>query len=299
MGGALTQMVGRAPAAGGGSGPTSTQWRLRFPAGTSTANANASAVNIAEVEMRATAGGTDQCTGGTASASTEYSGSFTANKAFGGTSGLWASTDAGSVGSWLQYTFASAVAVNEIVVTAPSGAGPTAIQLQYHDGSQWVTYIEVAGPLSWATGTQTFTYAAPYAEAGYTQWRLYFITGSSGSFLQLWEVELRAAVSGVDRCFGGVASSSSFYDGNRTPNKAFDNTSTGFPFVTSGNGTSGWLQWTFWRKEQIAEIQIAAFDSSSGPQQFRLEYYDGATWQTAYTSASGLSWSTTTRTFTV
>lgn len=284
--------------------PTSTQWRLLFPSGTTTNNPTTSIdVEIYEVEMRATSGGADQCTGGTASASSEFSGSFVASRAFDNNTGTqWASTNAGNNGSWLQYTFASAVAVNEVTVKGNPSTGPTSLRLQYYDGSTWQTYIESAGPLSWSSGeTKTFTYSAPFAEAGYDQWRIFIVTGASGSEMDINEVEMRASSGGADRCFGGTATAINSFDGNRAPTKAFDNSTSGFSWVPSTpiTGSNTWLAYQFWRKEEIAEFTIRS-SGTTGPRQVKLQYYDGSTWQDAYTSASGMTWgSPETKTFTI
>lgn len=299
MGGALTRILGRAAAAGGG-GPTSTQWRLYFPAGTTTQNPITSdGVEIGNVEMRATIGGADQCGSGTASASSQYSSSFSPDRAFaGGAAGDWSSSFAGNYQSWLQYTFASAVAVNEIAVRKDSGTGPSCIQLQYYDGAQWVTTIEAPGPLTWSNG-ETKTFSTPPLDTGYTRWRINCVTGAAGgNDMYFVFVEMRESAGGASHCFGGTASASSQYSGAYQASNAFQTSNAWVP--SNLNGTGEWLEYQFWRKEQIAQFTIKCNGANSGPQQVKLQYYDGSTWVDAYTSASGLSWSAAeTKTFTV
>jgi hypothetical protein len=298
--------LGRGGATGGS--PTSTQWRLLFPTGTSTTNAAVTNdVDVYECQMRATSGGANLCSGGTASASSEYSGSYLASKAFNGNSSdQWASTVAGAVGSWLQYTFPSAVTVNEFTLTCTSVYAPTAVRLQYYDGSAWQTYIAADGPLTWGSPeTKTFTYSAPFVEnVGYTKWRLYFATGCTGTYMDISECEMRASIGGVDRCFGGVVSATNTLGSPRTADKAFDNL-FGFgdySWVPGSptNGTGTWLEYDFFRPETIHEVQLTyGGDANSSPQSVNVQYYDPGTssWVT-YWSMSPSAWTANGQTFT-
>lgn len=145
------------PAAAAGGGATSDQWRLFFPEG----SVDPFVMEIAEVEMRATPGGADQCNGGTASASSAPYGSAPAAGAFDNSTGsVWSSATNATVGAWLQYTFTAPVEVNEVTVLASGAAqaAPKAIDVEYWDGTDWVKHYQVAGPLSWTGGEQkTFT----------------------------------------------------------------------------------------------------------------------------------------------
>lgn len=67
-------------------------------------------VAIAEMQMRVSAGGVDQCTGGTATASGDIGASFAAAKAFDDDAAtMWNSGT--PIGAWLQYAFAGGGAV--------------------------------------------------------------------------------------------------------------------------------------------------------------------------------------------
>jgi len=295
-----------AAAGGGGASPLSTQWRLLFPSGQSKGAEASAVVSIYEVEMRATAGGADQCSGGTATASSQYDTNRTADKAFDNdTTGFgWTSTAADGIGSWLKYTFALPVTVNEVAINCPLTEYPTSFRLQYFDGSQWVTHMAQDGPLTWASaGWQTFTYSAPFVEnAGYTKWRLYFAVGCTGTYMDIKECEMRGAVGGPDRCFGGVASSTNTLGSPRTPDKAFDNDTTGFPYVPGSptNGTGTWLEFDFFRPETIREVKLTyGPDTNSSPQSVNIQYYNPGTssWVT-YWSMSPSAWTANGQTFT-
>ncbi len=100
---------------------------------------------IAELEMRATAGGADQCTGGTPSGLSHAS--YPAANAFDNSgSTLWFYGAAVYPGTRLAYEFAAPVTVTEMHVTLPGAAapypggtyGPGAVWVQWSDdGTTW------------------------------------------------------------------------------------------------------------------------------------------------------------------
>lgn len=130
-------------------------WRLESP----TTSNGASVTSIAEAEMRATPGGSDQCTGGTATASSTFS-TQVASLGFDNSGATyWASNE---LYGWLRYQFASAVSVAEVTMTSRNDASwaqiPGVIGVRYSDdGTTWTTAFRGAGA-SWAQGvTRTFT----------------------------------------------------------------------------------------------------------------------------------------------
>lgn len=131
-------------------------WRLfGFPE-------NDDSVAAAEIQMRASVGGADQCTGGTATASSEFSGSFGASKAFDDNpSSLW-STGTDRVAAWIRYQFVAAVDVVEVLIRARSslpGQTYEGFGLQWKDGAgAWTTAWYVDGEIGWTDGEErTFT----------------------------------------------------------------------------------------------------------------------------------------------
>jgi hypothetical protein len=135
-------------------------WRLR-----TTAQANA-VPGVAELAMYTVIGGTNQCTGGTPAASSEYSWPNTAYYGFdANNSTLW---DARATSpQWLRYRFASAKNIVQYKITAGAGlnAGdaPTAFTLEYSDGSGgWVVADTRSGLAAWTANEQrTFTFSFP------------------------------------------------------------------------------------------------------------------------------------------
>ena len=146
-----------------------TRWRLYFPSGAATITLEAA---VAEFKLFSTLGGTNLCTGATASASTIFNSSWPASKAIDSDNATyWLSGYHGSGGEpphWLQVDLPTGAAVIQYSVTATVNTGsntatPGTLMLQYWDifNNVWVTTDTRTG-LSWAYGeTKVFTATAP------------------------------------------------------------------------------------------------------------------------------------------
>lgn len=128
-----------------------TYWRLNV-------SANAGDVNflaIAEIEMRATVGGADECTGGTPSASAS-DGSAPASNAFDNNATTRWSTPSGTLTGWIRYQFASPVDVAQYTIQAHPTTplrSPMDWALEYSDdGTTWVPVETRQGISSWTNG---------------------------------------------------------------------------------------------------------------------------------------------------
>lgn len=135
---------------------------------------NTSAVNsgpyvgIAEIQMRLTAGGADQCTGGKAFASSIADVSHIPPYAFDDNgSTKWAND--GTLPDWIGYRFAAAKTIAELAITARNDVfsyqAPTAFTLEYWNGSTWLTALTVSGSTGWAAG-ETRTWTVPPLSSG-------------------------------------------------------------------------------------------------------------------------------------
>lgn len=106
--------------------------------------------------MRATVGGSDQCSGGAASASSTIAGS-PANAFDGNTSTEWTSS---TFPQWIKYTFASDVEVLEFTISSGtvSGDSPKDFRLEYSDNdADWTSVYSKTEEINWAT-QETRTY---------------------------------------------------------------------------------------------------------------------------------------------
>lgn len=130
-------------------------WRLWITEGNS-----ATAVDIAELQMRATSGGANQCSGGTASASDSNGSGTNADKAFDGTTTTsWQSHAFPTLPLWIKYAFAAPVTVTQVALTWGSffAYAPKTFDIQYSDdNATWFTAWSSTGFVSPVTGT-TYT----------------------------------------------------------------------------------------------------------------------------------------------
>jgi hypothetical protein len=135
-------------------------WRLNFNGVTN----GSSVVAIAEWVFLDGNNVPISLSGGTASASTFFSGSFVVANAFDGNPGSsWASSANPSSGSpqWLQYQFTVPVSVTSVFVYVRNDSGawtsqsPTAMQIQGSpDGTTWTTLISYTG-IVWTSNGQS------------------------------------------------------------------------------------------------------------------------------------------------
>lgn len=136
-------------------------WRMR-----SLSAQGGASVALSELEFRATAGGPNLATGGTALAGSSFdntvggAGHDEINAFDGSSSTKWAS--ASSVADWIGYHFASAVSINQIAVTSRNDGffnqAPNATLVEWSDdGSTWTpAFIGAFGTFTQAS-TQTLT----------------------------------------------------------------------------------------------------------------------------------------------
>lgn len=146
----VNNLIGFGAGAGGGSAHK--HWRLYFI----TKGSGLDYASAFEIEMRATPGGADQCSGGTATASSTNTTNVPA-RAFddNSTTYYWLS-NAPLAGQWVAYEFASPVEVSEIWYKpyhfGSTIYGPAEFGVEYSDnGTDWVRAKTYSG-LTWAAG---------------------------------------------------------------------------------------------------------------------------------------------------
>ena len=126
-------------------------WRLNVSANAG----DTSFLAIAEIEMRATVGGADQCTGGTPTASAS-DGSSPPSNAFDNNATTRWSTPSSTLTGWIGYQFASPVDVAQYTIQAhptTPARSPKDWALEYSDdGSTWVAVETRQDVSSWTNG---------------------------------------------------------------------------------------------------------------------------------------------------
>lgn len=138
-------------------------WRIYI-----TATAGGGYIELSEVQWRATIGGANIATGGTASASSYNDGGSTAAHAFDATGGTrWATAGGSAAPSWLAYDFGSPVSIAELAVRNaenppsgnPTGNSPGAFRIEYSDnGADWVDSGFQWSGQTWSAAGETKTY---------------------------------------------------------------------------------------------------------------------------------------------
>jgi hypothetical protein len=156
-------------------GGASNIWRLSLPANAATGSGS---LEIAEIEMRATPGGADQCTGGTASASGAPS--LVANAFDNNNSTGWFISD--TAATWIQYTFPAPVEVRQLALTSAAivEQAPNSFTLQYYDGSAYQTAASFAG-VTWTSTGQLQTFDVPAIPAAVIVSEIIAMSPSAGA----------------------------------------------------------------------------------------------------------------------
>jgi len=256
------------------------------------------ATQYREIEFLGTDGSTVLSTGGTPSASSEFSGSFVVGNAFDGNSGTaWAAEGtSGSRGAmdWVAYDFGSDVEVGSVRLTATNLSGErwTRAELQKSDdGVNWESVASesgIANPGSGGTTTLTFPddpLLVP-TSVPHRYWRLRALTGTGtfASFFGLKSLDFYSGAGGsgdtdLTSSAGGTAIASSVQGGYPASNAFDDNASTSW-FTNSVEAAS------------IGYDFGASNEQLPGSLRFVVSNINGANWA-AYAieySDDGTSW---------
>jgi hypothetical protein len=273
-------------------------WRVR---GITKQAAGNGSLAYATVEMRATPGGSNLCSGGTPSAGSTFS-TFVAANAFDGNSAtVWSGDNgAGIPAQWIAYHFASPVAVNEIYVLiagALNGTFISQIVESSDDGVLWAAEWQHTAMVDWVIN-EARTFTRPVAGATVASWRLYCqAAADGGAYVGAAEFEMRATAGGSDQCSGGTVIFSSQFDatvggsGYAAVN-AFDNSNA--TRWASAAGLPAWIGYTFASPVAVAEVSITAqagaLEYPQTPAKFIIQSAsDAKTWVDC-ASYSAISW---------
>lgn len=268
-------------------------WRVKF-----FTNNGSAVTSVAELQMRATPGGADQCTGGTASASTEFNGTLTAAKAFDDTltgDSFWASNGAYVDGQWLRYEFATPVEVQEIALFERVGEAtqaPRSGAVEWSDdGSAW-TQAWTWSTYGWRSVSdgRVFTNPAYFSVPTTTHWRMAVLTNGGSAATALTEMQMRTSLSGADQCTGGTAftNDTASYPSLTAANAFDDDTGT---LWAIGGSVAGTLGYVFASAKRIVEVALTerSGNSDQPPRSGNIEYStdSGASWGVAFTFSTG------------
>ncbi len=257
------------------------------------------AYEINEIELAATPGGADQCSGGTATTNelTGASNAFDNNDSFSA-SFVWTIFTPPLDGIWLAYEFPAPVSVRELRLRSTSGfpeRAPTALVLQASDdGSTWRTVDFLVEPTTYtALQTKTFAVSPVYPELlreNARAWRINVSANNGGGNTAVGELEFRATSGGASLCTGGVGMASKGPSTPTTYAAAFDGASS--PKFMAGGV---WRLWyNFPAIADPAYVAVRApheFADSDSPRDFTVQWtVDGETWTTAATITGQTGW---------
>lgn len=155
--------------------------------------------SIAKLEFRATAGGADQATGGTALADGALGGNPASNAFDSDPNTIWHSQD-NVPPHWLGYQFAAPVDVTEIAITSrnlsPWGTtqAPDLFDLEWSDdGSAWSTEESVDATAFTTGETKVFTFT-PRTAADTAKVAVHAVLGASGERITTGKLGMHAVL---------------------------------------------------------------------------------------------------------
>jgi hypothetical protein len=283
----MTHQVINAYRFGSAGAGLSNKWRLNFSAKQS----GAAFLQLQEAEMRATVGGADQCTGGTASASASASGAA-ANAFDDSTLTSW-NTGVTTMPQWLEYDFATNVDVKQVTFTPQGAAGnPTAFTVEYHDGAAWQVYWTEDVYDSVSANQLIFSKPDSLA-AGSLRWRLAMKSTQGGSsFVVLNAIEFRATSGAADLTAPNSTDGGNSINGTSA---AFDDNSgtTWSSGFHPSSGTPAIAGYRFPTPKVVTEVAITVGSgANSTPTSFDVQYLDPATgtWVTSWSVAATGTW---------
>lgn len=274
------------PSVGGSALPAARYWRLYGLGGQT--NSGSSAMTMAEVEMAATLGGPNLCTGGTPIGTGGIgspSNLFDGNPA---TQLTWSTANSPPVAGYILAT-AAAVAQFRLRASAGGEVGRMVqgFTPQYSlDNVTWVS-LEPCGPTGLFTASEwrSFTIMHPLfapSRATARLWRLSNLSG--GNTIQ--EIAFRASAGGPSLCTGGFGYPSSELGGNSI-NGAFD-ADLGTKWVYSTPGTA----WYFFpTAPNPTHLAVTGGTGGTAPSDWNVDWsYDGVTWTTVATITGQTGW---------
>ncbi|MFD2334124.1 DUF4038 domain-containing protein [Cohnella sp. GCM10020058] len=212
----------------------------------------------------------------TYSSSSQYDASQTAAKAFDGSASNWQATSGHYANEWIQVDFGSNLTFNTAVISE-YGHRTTGFQVQYWNGSGWAAAY---------TGTTIGDYGSPltvtFPTVTASKARLFF-TGGTGFQPIIYEFELLNRNHALNKPISNYSSSSQ-YDAGQSAYQAFDG-------LLATNWQAGnqmfsgqWLSVDFGQSVTFSKAIITEYGNRTTG--YRIEYWNGSSWATAYTGTT-------------
>lgn len=267
-------------------------------------NGDVTWITANEIEMRATPGGADQCSGGTVIKSNEAFGNE-ATKAFDNNNATAWGYNVNN-NQWIGYQFTSPVMVQQILLrvgqagdAAPTLRAPKNCKVEYSDDG--VAWAESFSFVHMPNVDYDFLYPASSPASGYHRcWRIYCSDNNGdGTWIGLQEVELRATASAADQTAppGNIDGTSNgrAIASNRGSTldefNAFANST--LRWMTNVSVTNQWVGYVFPAAVKVEEVQLTGLPTPArSPKNMLVQYSDDlVTWTTQKTLAAQTGWS--------
>lgn len=201
-------------------------------------------------------------------ASSSYNAAQTAEKAFDGNPSGWTNWQAGSglfAGEWLEVDYGWYTPVNRVRLTEFDGR-TTGFRIEAWNGFDWYT---VTTGTSIPNGYITF----PTVQA--VKLRVYFTSGTAQPIIYEFETYYDPNLA-LNKAY----SASSIYDSASTANKAFDEDGGTNWQAVNGSFADEWLEVDFGSTVSFNQVFLSEYGGRTSG--YRIEYWNGTSWQTAY-----------------
>lgn len=207
--------------------------------------------------------------------SSNWDASYTASKAFDGNPATaWQSLGPAYAGQWLEVDFGEDSTFSQATLSE-YGNRTSGYRIEYLNGTTWKTAY--TGTTIGASSTVSFP-AVTGRKA-----RIYFTSGSNTAILYEFSTN-KTAVFTTNIGLNKTYSSSTPWDASQTADKAFDG-NLGTNWQGSGTTFAGqYLTVDFGVRKSFNTTKLSDFGGRTTG--YRIEYWNGGSWSTAYTGGS-------------
>lgn len=240
----------------------------------------ATQTEICEVELRLAAGGADQCSGGTPTASGAVIGFGATNGFDNSPAASWKTNGTNNV--WLKYDFGAGNEkdIAEVAIVAAT-EGPTAAPKNFviaysDDDSTFTPLVTLTNVTGWTRGQMRLFNSS--GETAYVvpdacrYWRLVVSATDGGGSARVAEIELREVHGSADQTGSGTALTGTAVLSGQVPANAFDNNES---TAWASDNAPAWLAYDFGSGVAVTVGEIALTSSantgSSAPKDFEIQ----------------------------
>jgi hypothetical protein len=186
-------------------------------------------------------------------------------------------------GEWLQVNFGENKTFNKAVLNEYGGR-TTGYRIEYWNGSNWLTAYTGT-----TIGQRTDFKIITFTPVTGNKARIYFTSGTGEPIIYEFEIYNESPSSNFAnlRTYG----CSSYYDENQTADKGFDGTkNTNWQAEQYSNYNGQWLEVNFGSNRTFNKAVITEYGNRTTG--YRIEYWNGSSWLTAYTGTTIGDWYT-------